>query len=348
MDAAAQIYEMESEMIANIIKLLLDGNYPAESWQGAKIAQLGTLRKLNNRVLTDYIEKAVELAKAEILKSGQDAAKLIDSNVAADALQSAIAQGGDDRLYQIWLRWETKTRWQFLTMGATMMQDAEQKYIDTVYATTAEVMDGSQTLRGAIAETAATWSADGLGGFKDRAGRTWSTEAYAQMVIRSNIRQTVTETQIDRCAQVDHDLVEVSSHNGARPGCAPYQGRIYSLSGKTEGYDKLSDTSYGEAAGLFGINCGHRMYPYFEGAEKTYNPYSESENDEAYEESQQQRAIERSIRQAKRQLLIAEGIGNKQAIQGAKDRIAQRQAAMRDFIDDTGRTRRRDREQIYQ
>ena len=139
------------------------------------------------------------------------------------------------------------------------------------------------------------------------------------------------------------DLVEVDSHAGARPGCEPYQGKVYSLSGNTEGYDKLSETSYGDLDGLFGINCGHNMYPYQPGTERTYKPYPKSENEETYKNSQRQRYLERQIRAAKRQREVATGEEDKRKAQAL---LANRQKAMRNFIDDTGRTRLREREQI--
>jgi hypothetical protein len=89
------------------------------------------------------------------------------------------------------------------------------------------------------------------------------------------------------------------------------------------------------------------MYPYFEGTEKTFDPYSKKENAETYESSQRQRYYERNIRKAKRELMVAEAINDPATIAGAKKKVSDRQARMRAFIDESGRTRRRDREQIY-
>src|SRR5574344_1273551 len=111
------------------------------------------------------------------------------------------------------------------------------------------------------------------------------------------MRNATTESQIERMDELDEDLIEVSSHAGARPLCAPYQGHVYSRTGKSTQYPSLDSTSYGEPAGLFGINCGHVMYPYFPGTKQTYKPTDdESQNVEDYKESQKQRQIERSIR----------------------------------------------------
>lgn len=59
------------------------------------------------------------------------------------------------------------------------------------------------------------------------------------------------------------DLVEVTAHAGARPSHAEWQGQVYSLTGNTRGYAKLSDaTGYGTGEGLGGWNCRHSFFPW--------------------------------------------------------------------------------------
>ena len=100
--------------------------------------------------------------------------------------------------------------------------------------------------------------------------------------------------------------MEVTSHAGARPTHAVWQGRVYSRSGKTKGYkDFVSSTGYGTGDGLCGWNCRHNFYPYFEGLSSpsfSHDPARllEKTNEEMYEDSQRQRALERAVRQSKR------------------------------------------------
>ena len=74
-----------------------------------------------------------------------------------------------------------------------------------------------------------------------------------------------------------------------------YQGRIFSrngtagtttdLEGNRISYISLSQTSYGEPDGLFGINCGHQQYPFIPGVSiKAYYPYPEEQNAERYQQ----------------------------------------------------------------
>jgi len=137
--------------------------------------------------------------------------------------------------------------------------------------------------------------------------------------VLTNLAQAAGALQLESAEELGTDLVEVSAHAGARPTHAVWQGGVYSISGKTEGYEKLEDaTGYGEITGLCGINCRHTFYPYIEGvstrnytdtqlrelmdAEVSYD----GERIPLYEATQEQRAIERGIRDAKRQLMAAD------------------------------------------
>ena len=337
---------METEIMANITRLLAQGSKASAEWQAQKLAQMGALRRMNQEVLREYLPQALEAAREEIQLAGVKSAKSVDALMTADKLSAALPIEADINLMRIWATWENDTMNKYGKLGMTLIDQAEQIYIDTVYKATAETLAGSKTLRQAIAETAATWADRGIPALIDRAGREWSVEAYAQTVIRSNTRQVTTQTSFARMGEMGQDLVEISSHIDARPGCAPYQGKIYSLSGNHEKYPPLSSTTYGEPDGLFGINCRHTMYPYFPGTEKTFDVYPMSEVKENYAESQEQRRLERGIRQAKREIATLSPLKGPAEIERAKELLADRQKAMREFISDTDRTRRYEREQI--
>ena len=59
----------------------------------------------------------------------------------------------------------------------------------------------------------------------------------------------------------------------------------------------LEATSYGQPAGLFGINCGHMSFPFVAGRTTINWPeYDHEETVRLYRESQEQRYMEREIR----------------------------------------------------
>lgn len=177
------------------------------------------------------------------------------------------------------------------------------------------------------------------------------------MDIRTTAHNASTQAVMDRMKQYGCHLVEVSSHEGARPLCEPYQGRLFDMnngSGEVEDlngnrihYDPWNSTSYGEPAGLLGINCGHQIYPFTPGySTKRYERTADkAENDKQYLQSQQQRALERELRRYAREEAMLKKAGLDASEAHAKWEKADH--AMEAFIEDTGLTRRKDREKVY-
>lgn len=93
------------------------------------------------------------------------------------------------------------------------------------------------------------------------------------------------------------------------------------------------------------INCGHYPIPIIPGVTIPHgadNIQPPEENAKAYAESQEQRRLERQIREAKRVVEMAGDTATKED----RLRVRDAQAQMREFIDRTGRSRRYDRERI--
>ena len=211
----------------------------------------------------------------------------------------------------------------------------------------ADLVSGNMSLQEATRKTIHKLAEKGLPGFVDKAGRQWTPEAYVRMDLRSTMGNTARAAQDARCDAYGIDLIEVSSHLGARPKCAPYQGRIFSrdgsrgitedLNGNPIEYIPLSETSYGEPDGLFGINCGHQQYPFMPGLSlKTYYPYDEAENAERYEETQRQRALERKIRADKRECMMLQETGDTEGLQKAAGQLRADRDRYKDFCKEKG------------
>ena len=329
-------------MLANLVRLLTRGSIGSAEWQVRALQSLGLLEQINAATIKAHRDEIAKASQDEIRRLAASRLSMVD---AASDMAGEVTRLPDLRTAAILTRWYAEVARKLDTVYATMLRSAGERYVDTVKTATAKAALGMSG-RKAVAEIVQGWADAGLPGFKDAAGREWTPEAYASTLVRSSSTQAATATQFARMDELGEDLVEVSSHIGARPKCAPYQGRIYSLSGKSSVYPPFSSTSYGDPGGLLGINCRHILYPYFPGTKKTYSPYPEERNDAAYARSQEQRAIERSIRGAKRELDLAQKVGDEAAIQAAKSKVSERQKVMRGFIDDTGRRRDYDREQI--
>lgn len=186
----------------------------------------------------------------------------------------------------------------------------------------------------------------GVTGFVDKAGRHWSPEAYTAMVIKTNIGNAATQAVLDRNAEYGNSLISVRTNATARPGCAPWQGTIIDMSGEggtfTDGSGgsvyayPVGDTSYGDAAGIFGVNCNHTPpIPFVAGSSTVRHAGSVDPETSAanYELTQKQRKLERAVRQAKREAAMHAATGNTQAAAEARNKVRQRQAAVKQLVD---------------
>ncbi len=346
---------IEDQMLINIAKQLKRHNslFVAEgiqSWQTLQLQELGSITQ--NNIIT--IAKRSGLAIDEVTKMLEEVGYSAVSGVDR-SLQEAIRQGAvikppqpsTGSINKILSAYQRRARNSFNLIGTTMLKQSQQSYIDILNQTTGKVLTGTITPQQALREAASKLADKGIPALVDKAGRQWSTEAYVNMVTRSISNDVSNEMQDARMEEHGVDLFEVSSYPGARPKCFEDQGKIYSLSGNHPDYPSIEETSYGEADGLFGVNCSHIKYPFVEGVSIQRNfPYDAEENKLIYKQSQQQRYLEREIRKSKRELNMMGAIGDKEGIELAKYKVKEKQANLRKFIKDTGRTRRRDREQL--
>lgn len=347
--------KLENEILINTAgrlkreKGLLDDDIQA--WQLDKLNQLGALTQENIITLAKHSHLAIDEVSELLKQAGYDAVTDLDIDLIEGVRRGVLARPAaiaeSEALLKVLEAFEHHSKNWINMVNTTMLDQTRQQYLNIVNEVTAKVLGGTATPRQALRQAAGKWADMGIPAMIDKAGRTWSTEGYINMITRTVSNNVVNEMQDARMDEYGVDLVEVSAHMGARPLCAPYQGRIYSRSGRNPHYPALDGTSIGEPAGLFGINCGHIKYPYVPGiTEKRYEPYALKENDRIYEESQKQRYLERQIRKGKREYNVMTALDDKEGQEKAKQKILQRQADMRGFIDETGRTRRNAREQL--
>lgn len=223
-------------------------------------------------------------------------------------------------------------------------------------AAAGEVVTGVSSWNTAMHDAVQKMVDNGLTGFVDHGGHRWSPEAYVAMDVRTTMFNTARAAVAERAEQYGADLYQVSSHNGARPLCYPWQGKVISRSdwtGEVEDLDgnkvqvyAQSETSYGEPAGLFGINCKHYPMTFIPGFSTLKGePQDPEENEKTYAESQQQRALERKLREEKRDLEVMKAQGaDPEAIKAQRAKVKQASADIDQFCDETGRARRKNRE----
>ncbi len=376
-----RIYQQTTdELLINIARHFeISGWERTRYWEIKKLAEMGMLTKesaaiiaKNTQMLPAEIEKAFLQVSEKVCKDidpelREAAAKGVLQGVETDATTSILMR----QLTQSYVDQAVDT---MNMVNTTMLESTRQAYQRGIAVAVSEaalaeanqalevgafqVVTGTETRTRAIRKAMNALVNTGITGFYDKAGHRWSAEAYAAMDVRTTAHNAYVQGIKTRQQEFGGgDIFQVSSHAGARPLCYPYQGKFYSWSGSgtwTDGaghehkYDVITNTSYGEPAGLFGINCGHHPIPMIDGFSYPQDKpiQSEAENNKEYEESQKQRAYEREIREAKRDLEIAKATGDTEAIKAAEQKVAQKQANMRAYVKETGRPRRYDREAI--
>lgn len=369
-------------LIENIAKHLGSGSaIRTADWELNKLQEMGKLTAENAEIinatlkgLPDVIKEALSDASKEALA---DIDKLIKEAIDTGAIEQAPATYTKEVLQQLTQQALDDAN---LT-NTTMLESSQAAYltaINNVVTWTEEELDsgqveeamnivndaamaqaiGSETRQQVMKKAIAQLSEKGIYGFVDRAGRHWTPEAYMGMVVRTTSHNTMIESVQARQKEYNSDIFQVSSHAGARPLCYPYQGKFYSWgnesgtftdgNGKRHSYKPIRSTSYGEPAGLFGINCGHRPLPVIKGVsipqDKTIQ--DKEANEKEYAETQKMRALERNVREAKRKAMAYRAAGLDDEFNDQKKKVREAQAAYNDFAKETGRKKRPDRTQV--
>lgn len=349
-------------------------------WEIKKLSEMGALTKESAAIIAKNTKRTPEEIERAFLEVSQKACLDIDPQLKDAAAKGILQDPGTSAttspLMRQMVQGYVDQAVDTLNMvNSTMLEStlrAYQQAIQTavneamvqeakeiLQAGALEVVTGQETKVRAIRKAMDQMARAGIPGFYDSRGRAWSPDGYVAMVIRTTSHNAAIKAVQNR--QMEYgggDIFQVSSHPGARPLCYPYQGKFFSWSsgpgeftdgsGKTQHYDNINDSSYGEPAGLFGINCGHHPIPMIPGYSYPQDgpEQDEEENKKEYEESQKQRQYERQIREAKRDLEVAKATGDEEAVKAAKQKVAQEQAKIRAYTKETGRVRRYDREQI--
>lgn len=96
----------------------------------------------------------------------------------------------------------------------------------------------------------------GISSITDRAGRNWTFDNYADMLVRTKIVEARNMGLANKMSQNGYDLVQVTNHRSDHAACAYWEGRILSVTGQTPGYPTLAEA---KAGGLFHPRCQHAI-----------------------------------------------------------------------------------------
>jgi hypothetical protein len=96
---------------------------------------------------------------------------------------------------------------------------------------------------------------EGITGFVDKAGRRWKLSTYSDMVIRTISGEANNRAVANAVLGRGLDLVRVDKHKHPTDICTPFDGKVFSLTGRVPGYPVLT------VFPPFHPNCKHTILP---------------------------------------------------------------------------------------
>lgn len=380
-----QVYSnIVDALLVNIAKHLEGGEkLSSQQWEIWKLAEMGRLTQesidiiaeltgQNPELIREALEGAAAGALADVepeLKKGvsrgavsaPEASEVLASRSIVQALTAYEEQALNKlNLVNTTMLESTLAQYRKLVVNTINIESQMKRTQETLNLAAGEVATSAASRSEALRKALGQIHKEGITGFYDKAGRKWSPEAYVNMDIRTTVHNTAVEAVKLRQEDYGVEIFRVSRHSGARPLCYPYQGKYFSWNntsgtftdgeGKRHRYRPISSASYGEPAGLFGINCGHHPITMIPGVSipRDRAEQNKEENDKAYAESQEQRRLEREIRYAKQKAAMLDAAGDEEGFSNEAAKIKQKQAEYNAFCKRTGRTKRLDRTQVFE
>lgn len=352
----ALIQAMEDAVLAKMaVRVAKYGWTEQSQWEKDRLEAVGVIQSDIVRVVARYSGKTLKVIESLMAEAGvqtvlgdkpfyQQAGKWSEEAINREAMNKILNAG------------LKRTGQTFQNLTGTLAKETAKEFtcaMDKAFlAASTGTLDPQTAGRRAIHELCEK----GIHTVSYPSGHVDHVEVAVRRALVTGVNQNAIQIQIELADELGCDLVETTAHSGARPSHALWQGKVFSLRGKTPGYVTLAaGTGYGTGGGLGGWNCRHSFSPAFPGMtpawteeqlaaynEKKYT-YNGKELTE-YEAMQQQRYFERGIRRWKREYVAMEA-GGYDSTEAAVRLKAWREKEA-DFLRQTGRKKDSSRSQI--
>lgn len=361
---AATYRQIEAELIDYLVQKMIEGNVSSQRISTAITLASQSMPVELQAIIDAHKDEIDEAVRAEVeqLLAASDAfdleaiARAIGIDTAAEGIREALTvqtlsvlAAAREVAARDNLEMSAAARTKFVqwsTWAATQTATGNMTYDKAQHKAVRELAKEGLTITGITYRNEET----------GKVTVTNKVDVAVQRHLRSLIAQGAAQLTMQRLEEMGVEFVEVSSHLGARPSHCEWHGRCYHIGGAIEvdgvryedfefgtGYRGVSGpyTKLGDQ--LLGVNCRHSFAPWMPGMPRAYSPDPKSptglDNDEIYKLTQGQRARERRIREAKRDLAATQACynadptpENAEEVAKAKLTLKRRQAAMREYI----------------
>ena len=305
-DRAIELYEqLNTFAVKDICRRLVNADWQftgSIDWQLYKLQQSGM-------VMDDIVAEVAKLTKksnkeiAGIFEVATYKSQVYDNAVYRAAGLTPIDIMQSPQMLNILQATYRNTMGELMNFTQTTSSVGQSIYMNAMDEAYFKVISGQQSYIEAVRQAVNKIASNGLfihypSGYKE------TIETAVRRCVITGVSQATAKVSLQNAQNMDTDLVLVSAHLGARPSHAEWQGKVYSISGMSKKYRKLTEvTGYGTVSGLCGANCRHHFMPYIDGiSHNPYEHYNSKENEEYYNKQQEQRKQERNIRSTKREL----------------------------------------------
>lgn len=291
--------ELEDELLAAMagaIAALLEGDAP--EWHEVN-ASASSLRSELNSIANRHERPMRDAARSDVEH---------ESEANMEALMTALGQDVEPNAMTA-AKAAQEAADDVSKVPQAMASDANRRYLEEAYRAALEARAGKYR-PDAVADAVHRLGERGIScsTYTDRNGRLYRVpvDVGVRRMVETRAMQMMSDQTLEVAKATGQDLVEVSSHIGARPSHAEWQGRVYSLSGKSKKYPKFDTAcNVGDmVTGIFGWNCRHHIAIYIEGTQRRWSsdPAKDAgvSNSEAYDARSKQRRYENQIRGLKR------------------------------------------------
>ena len=250
--------------------------------------------------------------------------------------------------------------------GRTMLPPAKA-YQWALDAATLKVESGAISYGQAIKDAVRELASGGLRVVDYESGHRDHVDVAARRAVMTGVSQLCSKYTEQSAEYLETPYFEVSAHSGARdkPGPSPWsshkewQGKVYSIRAN-DIYPSIYEVcGLGAVDGLEGANCRHRRNVWVEGvSERTYTEEQLEHIDDglgctfegktytAYEATQEQRKVERTIRKLKREKAAYKAAGLHEEEQAVNIRLRRLNAKYKAFSAAAGLPEQRDRMKV--
>ncbi|GAB7568099.1 phage minor capsid protein [Gemella sp. Musashino-2025] len=270
-------HDLTLELMSNIIRRLkergtadlIDNPY---IWQLEKLNDMHLLTEDNVKTIAKYSDISEDVFRDVIANEGykiyKDSHEQLRLALKSSAKPDPKVQDSLNSLAKQTMREVNNL------INTTMPKALQNNYKKTLESAVASVVSGTKSHNKALSEAVLKMYERGFTAFRDRGGKTWTVERYAQTVIRTTTFRTYREMRERSADELGVDTFYYSAKSSARELCAPLQHQIVTKGVartiKGERVLSLPDYGYGSPGGCLGINCGHYLTPFVVGV--NYKP----------------------------------------------------------------------------